>query len=186
MCSFSALTALLRHLSSHPTSPLFSTEILHSSLPPSQFQCYLLFHCSSLVICFLLFPVLQSTLLCSSCLPAVHLVIWQCSSSGLWLFPPLIVLFFLFFYLLLYIFDGFLLTGSFFWSSNLHPFSVCPCPLPHHWVLVSPSSACGIFAMEWHFAMTFPSAIVLFCFGFVYLLIIYCTFFSFSFSHLVM
>ena len=34
-------------------------------VPPSRFQCYLQFHCSSLLIPFFFFPVLHSTLLCS-------------------------------------------------------------------------------------------------------------------------
>jgi hypothetical protein len=102
MCSFSALIVLLRHLSSRSTLPQFSTEILHSS-PPSQFLCYWLFHCSSLVISFLFFPVLQSTLLCSFCLPAVYLVIWRWGSSGPWLLPPPIGLVFVFLFVIIYI-----------------------------------------------------------------------------------
>jgi len=70
---------LLYYSGTSPPIPLHLSLVPRFCVPPSphpfQFRYYLLFHCSSLVICFLFFPVLQSTLLCSFCLPAVHLVI---------------------------------------------------------------------------------------------------------------
>ena len=44
--SFSVLTLLLRHFSSHPSSFWFSTKGLY---PPSKFQCYWIVHCSHLL-----------------------------------------------------------------------------------------------------------------------------------------
>ena len=107
------------------------------------------------------------------------MVIWPWSSAGLWLLPPsyCFVLFFFYYHIL----EWFLLSYSLFWSSNLLPLPVCPCPLLCNCVLVSPGSACGIFTAS--SAGLRLSSLLLFFFGFMYLLIIFYTFFPFSFSH---
>jgi len=61
-----------------------------------------------------------------------------------------------------------------FRSSNLLSLSVNPCPLLNKLFLVSPRSARGIFTMS-SSGIRRPS--LFFCFGFIYVLCIYCTFF---------
>lgn len=126
--SLSVLPLLLRHLSSHPSPPCFSIEILH---PPPQFQCYLHVHCSSLLISFIfwIFPVLQSALLFSYHFLALHLVILPGSSTELLPLPhtPHFLSCFSVYYRIFW----FLLIFSLFWSANLLPLSVCPCSLLH-------------------------------------------------------
>ena len=79
---------------SHLLRSLFTSVYYRdTTFAPSQFQFYLLFRCSILLISFLFFPVFQSTLLCSFCLPTLHVVILQWSRAGLRLLPHPIVLF---------------------------------------------------------------------------------------------
>jgi len=108
------------------------------------------------------------------------MVIWPWSSAGLWLLLPSCC-FVLYFSICYHILDWFLLICSLFWSFNLLPLSVCSCPLLHNWVLVPPGYVRSIFTAN--SAGLWPSSLLLFCFGFICLLIIYYTFFPFSFSH---
>jgi hypothetical protein len=108
------------------------------------------------------------------------MVIWPWSSAGLWLLSPFCC-FVLYFSICYHILDWFLHSCSLFWCSHLLPLPVCPCPLLRSWVLVSPASAHGIFTAS--STGLWLSSLLLFCFGFIYLLIIYYTFFPFSFSH---
>jgi hypothetical protein len=129
---------------------------------------------------FLFFPRPSVTVLCSFGLPALLLAILSWKRAGLRLLPRPTFLFCSFpIYKNL---DWFLLICSSFSFYILLPLSVCPCPLLHKWVLVSPGSARVVFTMQQHWATTcHPS----YCFSFVFtqLLIIHCTLFPFSFSH---
>jgi hypothetical protein len=126
--------------------------------------------------------ILQSPTLSISVLLLVSTLwtIWPWSSAGLWLVPPSYC-FVLCFSICCHILDWFLLVCSLFWSSNLLPLLMWPCPILHIWVLVSPGTACGIFIAS--SAGLWPSSLLLFCFGFIYLLIIH---YTFSFFFLIL
>ena len=80
-----------------------------------------------------------------------------------------------------HILEWILLIYSLFWSFNLLPLSICSCPLLHNSSLVSLDSARSIFTALYSWP-TIPPPPPIVNFGSIYLLIIYCTFFPFSFS----
>lgn len=177
--SLSALPVgpLLTQLSSCPSSPRFRTQILY---PASQFQCYLLFHCSSLPMSFLISPpVLQSHYYVPF---ASRLCTWKFNHGEAldYAFYPV-----LFFCSVVFLFttiwtdfylnvlcSAFLFSFLFQYVSVLYSTTQFWCLLALH-VLFLPRSSAGLLLVT--------HSIVLF--GSIYLLIIHCTLFPFSFSH---
>ena len=104
---------------------------------------YIFVLCSSLLIsfCSQFSPVLHFTLLCSVCLPALHVVILPLNSNyDLHPSSCFVLNFLVHFHILFLLF----VISSLLWFSKLLPLSVCPCPVLHKYFPVSPHYACSI------------------------------------------